>query len=196
MLTKRDYNIVKELNDNKEPIFYGDEKIEKILFYEQKYKKNSIDIIYEIFNPNDYEKNDWQKLVEEFIRDNKDINLINKVFPIKKFLISTQIESNVIKKMLDYICSCKNSIAIITNECKNYKQVIQYANLKKKIIILVTNDPSDFEFNASNLLICFSPEAFNTGLSLADVYLLEECKCDIFSYQYFSDELKRKILLI
>lgn len=190
LLTRNDNKLINNLIASN-VITLKDSSLEQLLYYEKKYNLNTLDVIYSSENDNqDFVK--WRELGLEFIRINGDIRLINKITPIKFFGITIQ-PKIISKAMIDVIVNhYANSAIVISSKNTLYKKIISFLNSNRKIVILFTNNPEDFNLNFSNLIVVYSEKPNQEVADFSDWIMLS--KSDLNSPLNF--KYRNKLLYI
>lgn len=190
MLQDKDINLLNELGCDTH--FIEDKKVQEILYYEKKYNLNSFSILYS----NDFtpEVTKWRKLVQEYIRLNGDITLINKVIPINLWGLSEQNKEKEYQ-MCDFIIHYQfNSAVMISNKNNLYKKVISLMNRHGIVVILYTNNIEDFELKQSNVVVVYTEKPNLTVAYNCTRYMLSYDTIHMNDYKL--NDIKNKIVYI
>ncbi len=152
MLLKDDYDLLNDLDCNVSIL--KDNKLEQILYYEKKYNKNSLSILYS----DDFESEicKWRKLVQEFIRLNGDINQINQIVPVVYWGLTEQDKTKEYQICEQIIKYQQNSAVVISNKNSLYKKIISLMNKHGILVVLYTNNIEDFKLSQSNLIVIYN----------------------------------------
>lgn len=179
MLTKKEEKISSALNI--ENIGF-DNSIDKILEYEKKYNKNSLEILNQKENLNaDFIK--WQLLVEKLVYFNSDFFKINKISDIKYITYNKRLGKSQFGVYLDevkkYVSENPNTIFLLSNNSEYYKSILGGLNHRDIVALFITDNKDDLYLEYSNIITQYSENIKGIVKSLKPKVLSFDIEGDI-----------------
>ena len=140
-------------------------EIDEVLQFEEKYNKNSLEIINLKENLTaDFIK--WQLLIEKLIYFNNGFYKINKINDVKYLTYNKRMKKddfpnylNLVKK---YQTKNPNTIFLITNYHSYYKRILSGANQRNIFSIFLTNNKEDLYLEHSNIIVQYTEDIKKT----------------------------------
>lgn len=156
MLTKKEEKISSALNIENISV---DNSVDKILEYEKKYNKNSLEILNQKENLNaDFIK--WQLLVEKLVYFNSDFFKINKISDIKYITYNKRLVKSQFGAYLDevkkYVSENPNTIFLLSNNSEYYKSILGGLNHRDIVALFITDNKDDLYLEYSNIIVQYS----------------------------------------
>lgn len=192
------YNVSKFIGLNLENKSYDNESdLLELLKLENKYNINSFTNFVNPLNNDDGKR--WKMLIEKFLNNNGNYNLINTKYKVNIFAILNDDSKSSFKFCTNFNNYFKqNSIICIPNNHEFIDKIIKFANHNNIILFLVSNEERQKKDKSYNVLTIYNENPVSYTLKICDYIYMNnnEMFTNVNKFNFLNNNFKHKIYKI